>query len=28
MSSEPSLLPNGTIHATQVKDIILRHIFD
>jgi predicted AlkP superfamily pyrophosphatase or phosphodiesterase len=28
MSSEPSLLPEGTIHATQVKDLILRHIFD
>jgi hypothetical protein len=28
MSTEPSLLPEGSIHATQVKDIILRHIFD
>jgi hypothetical protein len=28
MSTEPSLLPEGHLHATQVKDIILRHIFD
>jgi predicted AlkP superfamily pyrophosphatase or phosphodiesterase len=28
MSTEPSLLPEGSIHATQVKEIILRHIFD
>jgi predicted AlkP superfamily pyrophosphatase or phosphodiesterase len=28
MSSEPGLLPEGDVHATQVKDIVLRHVFD
>jgi predicted AlkP superfamily pyrophosphatase or phosphodiesterase len=28
MSSEPSLLPEGHVHATQVKDIVLRHVFE
>jgi predicted AlkP superfamily pyrophosphatase or phosphodiesterase len=28
MSTEPSLLPEGPVHATQVKDIVLRHVFE
>ena len=28
MSSEPALLPEGHVHATSVKDIVLRHLFD
>jgi predicted AlkP superfamily pyrophosphatase or phosphodiesterase len=28
ISSEPSLLPDTSIHATGVKDLILRHVFD
>ena len=28
MSTEPSLLPEGRVHATDVKGLILRHIFD
>ena len=28
ISSEPSLLPDGTIAATDVKDLVLRHVFD
>jgi predicted AlkP superfamily pyrophosphatase or phosphodiesterase len=28
ISSEPRLLPEGPIAATEVKDLILRHIFD
>jgi predicted AlkP superfamily pyrophosphatase or phosphodiesterase len=28
LSSEPSLLPEGPVHATDVKDIVLRHIFE
>jgi predicted AlkP superfamily pyrophosphatase or phosphodiesterase len=28
LSSEPHLLPEGPVHATQVKDIVLRHVFD
>ena len=27
MSSEPRLLPEGTIAATSVKDMILNHVF-
>jgi predicted AlkP superfamily pyrophosphatase or phosphodiesterase len=27
MTSEPALLPAGPIHATAVKDIVLRHVF-
>jgi predicted AlkP superfamily pyrophosphatase or phosphodiesterase len=28
ISSEPSLLPEKPIHATEVKDLVLRHVFD
>jgi predicted AlkP superfamily pyrophosphatase or phosphodiesterase len=28
MSTEPRLLPDGPVHATRVKDIVLRHLFD
>ena len=28
LSSEPTLVPQGAIDAQQVKDLILRHIFD
>ncbi len=28
ISSEPSLLPDKMIHATEVKELVLRHIFD
>jgi predicted AlkP superfamily pyrophosphatase or phosphodiesterase len=28
ISSEPSLVPEGAVHATAVKDLILRHVFD
>ncbi len=28
MSTEPELLPEGPVHATRVKDIVLRHVFD
>jgi predicted AlkP superfamily pyrophosphatase or phosphodiesterase len=28
MSSEPGLLPEGPVHATEVKDIVLRHVFE
>ena len=28
MSSEPGLLPSGDVSATDVKDLVLRHIFD
>jgi predicted AlkP superfamily pyrophosphatase or phosphodiesterase len=28
ISSEPRLMPDGTIAATDVKDLVLRHVFD
>jgi len=28
ISSEPSFLPEKPIHATEVKDLVLRHVFD
>jgi predicted AlkP superfamily pyrophosphatase or phosphodiesterase len=28
MTGEPSLLPDGPIHATDVKSIVLRHLFE
>lgn len=28
MSSIPDLVPAGEVHATEVKDLILRHVFD
>ena len=28
ISSEPRLLPDGNIAATDVKDLVLRHVFD
>ena len=28
MSTEPRLLPEGAVHATQVKDIVLCHLFE
>jgi predicted AlkP superfamily pyrophosphatase or phosphodiesterase len=28
LSSEPALLPEGRVHATDVKDIVLRHVFE
>jgi hypothetical protein len=28
ISSEPALLPNKAIHAVEVKELVLRHIFD
>lgn len=28
ISSEPSFLPEKAIHATDVKDLVLRHVFD
>jgi predicted AlkP superfamily pyrophosphatase or phosphodiesterase len=28
ISSEPQLLPDGTVAATDVKDIVLRHVFE
>lgn len=28
MSSEPSLLPQGAVHATDVKSLLLAHLFD
>ncbi len=28
LSSEPSLLPDGAVHATRIKEIVLRHLFD
>ncbi|HET7057165.1 MAG TPA: nucleotide pyrophosphatase/phosphodiesterase family protein [Nitrospiraceae bacterium] len=28
ISSEPSFLPAKSIHATEVKDLVLRHVFD
>jgi hypothetical protein len=28
ISSEPALLPSGPIVATQVKDLIMQHVFE
>ena len=28
MTSEPGLLPKGQVTATQVKELILRHVFN
>ena len=28
MTSEPALLPAGAVHATAVKDLVLRHVFE
>jgi hypothetical protein len=28
ISNEPSFLPEKSIHATDVKDLVLRHVFD
>ena len=28
MSSAPDLLPPGKVHATEVKDLLLAHVFD
>jgi hypothetical protein len=28
ISSEPELLPEGPVHATQVKDLLLAHVFE
>jgi hypothetical protein len=28
MSSAPDLLPQGKVHATEVKDLLLAHVFD
>jgi hypothetical protein len=28
ISSEPALLPSGPVVATQVKDLIMQHVFE
>ena len=28
MTSEPELLPDGEVEATDVKKLLLRHVFD